>query len=94
VITWRQGEPVWEEDRARWKQIAEELRGRIENGQYRPRNAIPSIVQLEQEFGVSRDTVRRVIRHLIEQNMVRVETGVGTFVRPKSEWSTSREEDP
>jgi DNA-binding GntR family transcriptional regulator len=42
---------------------------------------------LEQEFGVSRDTIRRAIRHLIEQNFVRVETGVGTFVRQPEDWT-------
>jgi GntR family transcriptional regulator len=73
--------------------MAEELRGRIESGQYRPRNAIPSIAQLEQEFGVSRDTVRRVIRYLIEENIVRVETGVGTFVRPRDEWHQAAREE-
>lgn len=82
MINWKRGEPVYDSDRAVWKQIADELRGRIEGGMYRPRQAIPSLTALMQEFGVARNTIRKVIAHLAEEGHVRTEIGVGTFVAP------------
>ncbi|MBB4916554.1 winged helix-turn-helix domain-containing protein [Streptosporangium saharense] len=81
-----QGQPVWDEDRAIWKQVAAELQERITSGRYRQRSAIPSITQLEEEFWVSRDTIRRALRHLTGLNMIRAETGVGTFVTTQDQW--------
>jgi DNA-binding GntR family transcriptional regulator len=83
MITWERGEPVWESDRAVWKQVADELRGRIESGVYRPRQAIPSLTALTQEFGVARNTIRKVVAHLTEEGLLRTEIGVGTFVTPR-----------
>lgn len=84
----------WEPDgdRAKWKQIYEELRDRITAGQYEPRNAIPSLTKLEEEFGVTRNTLRKVIRRLAEAQLVRGETGVGTFVRPVDDWQLPPDE--
>jgi DNA-binding GntR family transcriptional regulator len=83
MIMWERGEPVWESDRAVWKQVADELRGRIESGVYRPRQAIPSLTALTQEFGVARNTIRKVVVHLTEEGLLRTEIGVGTFVTPR-----------
>lgn len=83
MIKWERGEPVWEGDRAVWKQIADELRHRIETGVYQPRHAIPSLTALTQEFGAARNTIRKVIKHLADEGLVRTEMGVGTFVTPR-----------
>ena len=85
MIKWERGEVVWESDRAVWKQIYDELRGRIENGTYQPRHSIPSLTQLEEEFGVARNTARKVIKRLVDDGLVRTEMGVGTFVAPRPE---------
>ncbi|MFB4285725.1 GntR family transcriptional regulator [Nonomuraea sp. MTCD27] len=85
MIKWERGEPVWESDRAVWKQIADELRGRIEAGTYPPRKAIPSLTALVQEFGVARNTIRKVISRLSEEGLLRTEMGVGTFVVPRDD---------
>lgn len=83
MIKWERGEPVYEDDRAVWKQVADELRHRIDTGVYRPRQAVPSLTTLQQEFGVARNTIRKVIAHLSDEGLVRTEMGVGTFVVPK-----------
>lgn len=84
MIKWERGEPVWDGDRAVWKQVAEELRNRINAGVYQPRQAIPSLTALVQEFGVARNTIRKVIAHLADEGLVRTEMGVGTFVSPRN----------
>jgi GntR family transcriptional regulator len=86
MIKWERGEAVWDGDRAVWKQVADELRNRIKDGVYRPRNAIPSLTSLVEEFGIARNTVRKVVEHLEREGYVRREMGVGTFVTPKDEW--------
>lgn len=86
MIKWEGGYAVWEGDRAVWKQLADELRRRIVEGVYTPRNAIPSLTQLVEEFGVARNTVRKVIESLEREGYVRREMGVGTFVTPRDKW--------
>lgn len=82
------GELVWDTDRAKWKQLADELRSRIIQGVYKPRYPIPSLRQLEQEFGVALNTIRKVIIQLEKEGYIRAEHGVATFVRPCEEWGS------
>lgn len=77
-MTW---EP--EPDRTVWEQVYEELRRRIETEVYKPRNPVPSITQLEQEFGVARGTVRKVLAKLADDGLVRPISGKGTYVSPR-----------
>lgn len=42
-----------------YRQIADSLRARIEDGSIRTGRRIPSLVELEAEFGVARDTCAR-----------------------------------
>lgn len=86
MIKWQRGEPVWEVGRAKWKQIADTIRERIVSGVYRPEFPLPSMTHLEQEFGVTRNTLRKSMRLLSDEGLIYVELGVGTFVkRPEDE---------
>lgn len=67
-------------DRYRWVQVAEELRRRIANGTYRPRQAMPSENQLIGEFGIARGTARKVIAYLRDEGVVYTVPRLGTFV--------------
>jgi len=87
------GEVVWATDRARWKQVADELRRRIRAGDYKPRYPIPSLNQLHQEFGVAKNTIRKVIAQLVDEGYVRAEHGVATFVRPEADWPPVRDDE-
>ncbi|RCG32023.1 GntR family transcriptional regulator [Sphaerisporangium album] len=91
MIEWDRGEPVWAEDSAKWKQLAQELRERIESGRYRSRKRIPSQRQLEQEFGVSRDVIRQAVGHLVAMGMLKIDPGVGTSVLPPENWRLPEE---
>ncbi|MEU0480324.1 winged helix-turn-helix domain-containing protein [Streptosporangium sp. NPDC006013] len=76
----------WDEDRTIWEQLYATLRARITSGQYRERSVIPSLTQLEQEFGVARTTIQKVLRLLKDEFLIRTIPGKGTYVRPQSEW--------
>ena len=63
-----------------YKQIANVLRARIENGDIPPGRRIPSLVELENEFDVARDTLRKAVKVLKDEGRVRTVTGMGVFV--------------
>jgi DNA-binding GntR family transcriptional regulator len=65
----------------RYRQIAGILRERIESGELEPDRPIPSEVQIQQEFGVARETARRAVALLRDEGYVVTVPGLGTYVR-------------
>ncbi|MGO9134488.1 MAG: phosphonate metabolism transcriptional regulator PhnF [Methylovirgula sp.] len=63
----------------RWRQIAETLSRDVSEGRF-PDGRLPTEPDLAERFGVNRHTVRRAISTLVDQGLVRVEQGRGTFV--------------
>ncbi len=63
-------------------QVATLLRNRITEGQMRPGERMPTLDELEREFGVARVTVRQAVELLEKEGLVRREQGRGTFVTP------------
>jgi DNA-binding GntR family transcriptional regulator len=61
-------------------QIADIIRGRIESGRYTPGTAVPSIERIRQETGVSIMTIRKGMKVLADEGLVRIVPGKGTFV--------------
>ena len=66
----------------RYIQLAEALRQRIRDGQYPVGSRLPTEVDLVEETGYSRDTVRAAVRVLRESGWVTVTHGLGTFINP------------
>lgn len=64
----------------RYHQLKEILRKRIELGEFKPGDQFPTEEQLCQEYGVSRGTVGRAIKILVDEGWLRREQGRGTFV--------------
>ncbi|NEZ64573.1 GntR family transcriptional regulator [Leptolyngbyaceae cyanobacterium CCMR0082] len=60
--------------------ISEQLKEKIEAGQYEPGQRLPSEFDLGELFGVSRTTIRKAILNLIQQGLVRSQRGKGSFV--------------
>lgn len=61
-------------------QLAAILRERIASGELAPRSKIPPIITLVAETGLSTMTVRRAIRVLAGEGLVRAIPGRGTYV--------------
>ncbi|MFD5555046.1 GntR family transcriptional regulator [Streptomyces sp. NPDC127068] len=69
--------------RPKWQQIADVLRRRIMTGEYPPQHRI-SEVQLENDFGVARVTMRKATAALREEDLITTVTGMGSFVTAQS----------
>ena len=61
-------------------QLADWIRARIDDGTYPARSRIPSELHFTQETGFARDTVRKAMQVLIDENRLYVVRGLGTFV--------------
>ncbi|MGW6695572.1 GntR family transcriptional regulator [Rhodococcus sp. NPDC054953] len=63
-----------------YRQIADDLRRRIESGEIPPGRRIPSMVELEQQWGVARDTLRKATQVLKNEGLVETVSGMGIYV--------------
>ena len=66
-----------------YEQLARVLRQMIQSSELRPREPVPSESQLQQEYGVSRGTIRRALDILRDEGLVVTIAGRGTFVKPQ-----------
>jgi GntR family transcriptional regulator len=69
----------------RWRQIADDIRKKIMSGELRPMAQLPTELQLREEYGASRNTVRDAIRQLTYEQLVETRAGLGTFVLQQME---------
>jgi GntR family transcriptional regulator len=67
----------------RYKQIAGILRGGSRPVRWEPDRPIPSEAQIQQEFGVARETARKAVALLREEGFVVTVPGLGTYVRKR-----------
>ncbi len=65
-----------------YQQLATILRERIAAHVYAPNRPIPSIVALQQEFGLARGTILHAFEVLRTEGLVRTVRGRGTYVAP------------
>lgn len=74
------------ERKNRWQQAAAALYDQIvAEKRLQPGDKLPNEVELSQELGVSRATLREAIRSLCAQGVLEVRRGKGTFVSPQVE---------
>jgi GntR family transcriptional regulator len=66
-----------------YRQIAESLREQIESGKLLPGQQLPTELELREEHGASRNTVRDAIKWLMNLDLVETRPGQGTFVVQK-----------
>lgn len=66
-----------------YRQIAENLRQRIESGDLAPGSALPTEIELRERFDASRNAIRDAIKWLTSLGLVETRTGQGTFVLSK-----------
>lgn len=63
-------------------QLKQHLLEKIEAGEWKPNDLIPSEQELQTSFGLSRITVRQALRDLVYEGLLIRERGRGTFVAP------------
>ena len=63
-----------------YQQIADDLHAKIESGELRPREQIPTEGDLRRKYDASRNTIRDAIRRLVSLGLVQTRPGQGTFV--------------
>lgn len=64
-----------------YRQIADELRARINGGEFQPGDALPSEAELTAQYGVSRGTSRQAFLELQAAGLIDAVQGRGRFVR-------------
>ncbi|MEQ4723152.1 GntR family transcriptional regulator [Nonomuraea sp. B19D2] len=64
-----------------YRQVAAAIRRRIELGEIPPGRRIPSLVEMEAEFGVARDTLRKAVQVLKDEGLVETVKGMGVYVK-------------
>ena len=64
----------------KYRQIAEDLRQKIESGEMKRGSQLPTESELQESYRASRNTVRDAIKWLITRRMVETRPGQGTFV--------------
>ena len=78
-----------------YRQIAEELQQKIESGALAPGAQLPTEMELRDQYGASRNTVRDAVRWLMNRDLVETRLGQGTFVVEKPEpFITTLSADP
>jgi GntR family transcriptional regulator len=66
-----------------YRQIADDLRQKIESGQLAHGAQLPTELELREQYDASRNTVRDAVKLLITRGMVETRPGQGTFVVQK-----------
>ena len=61
-------------------QIADEIRERVVEGDWRPGERVPSIRELAVELGVNPNTVTKSYQRLVERGIISSRRGLGYFV--------------
>jgi GntR family transcriptional regulator len=61
-------------------QLAAILRDRIKSGELQPNRPLPSLVRLQQEYGIARGTAAKAVRVLVGEKRVRIVPGRGAYV--------------
>lgn len=67
-----------------YMKLAQDIQEKIEAGEYKIREKLPSERELAETYSVSRMTARQAITYLLDQGIVYRERGSGTFVQAPS----------
>lgn len=63
-----------------YKQVARVIRGKIESGELRPKDPVPSESKMVSDYGIARDTARQAVALLRSEGWVITLPQRGTFV--------------
>jgi GntR family transcriptional regulator len=78
-----------------YRRIADDLRGKIESGEFAPGAQLPTETELMSQYGASRNTIRSAVNMLTTLGLVEARVGQGTFVtEPPSPFVSTLSGDP
>ncbi|OLN23059.1 GntR family transcriptional regulator [Domibacillus antri] len=66
------------------EQVALQIETFIESGTWPVGSRIPPEMELMEQFGVSRNTLREAVRALVHAGLLQTKQGIGTYVRAKT----------
>jgi len=66
-----------------WQQVCDDLRAEMDSGELAADARLPGELELADQYGVSRDTIRRAIQELVSEGRLVVLHGRGTFVKQR-----------
>ena len=69
--------------RTAWQRVARALRDRLKAGEFGAAGPLPSEAELGAEFQVSRNTVRRAYKELVDEGLVVIRHGAGAYPAPR-----------
>lgn len=78
--------------KSRYLIIMDNIKDKIEKGDFNPGERLPSEPELAKQFKVSRSTIREALRALEQENIVTKKHGIGTFVKAKPLYTSGIEE--
>ena len=80
---------------AMYRQIAEDLRAKMESGELAPGSQLATELELREKYSASRNTIRGAVKWLAIRGLVETRPGQGTFVTEKiSPFETKLTDDP
>lgn len=79
-----------ENEKRKYQELVEYIHRQIESGELRPGQKLTSENEMTQQFGISRQTVRKAIGILEEQGLVKRVRGSGTYLCDKRKESLER----
>lgn len=80
-----------------WRRIAEDLRAKISHGRWQPGDRLPTMVELQRQYGVAKGTIQNAINQLAADGYVTTRGGSGIYVQeviPVREPATTPEHQP
>jgi len=66
-----------------YRQIADRLRIKIQSGEWKEGDRLQSHQELAETFGVSMITIKKAMAELVDEGIIYIRPGKGTFVAPK-----------
>lgn len=70
-----------QKDKPSYQVLADDIRNKIENGDFLPGSKMPTEAHLRDSYGVSRHTVREALKQIVSAGLVDQIQGSGTYVR-------------
>lgn len=79
-----------EKTRFQYYKVYQDIKDRIEQGIVKKGEKLPTEKEMQEEFNVSRDTIRRALAKLEQEGFINRRSALGTFVQqPKSDYELS-----